>query len=120
MATLVDYFDKVTYKPKFFLGDRVYGKHGKVPWAGTVMIDSLINYEEGSFVSVWLDLPIKVGGEYTNTLKIMKGRGVKYLTVAVEDEKKLQKNLKSAKTNDTIRINKTKKTRANAQKKDLQ
>jgi hypothetical protein len=120
MATLADHFDKVTYKPKFFLGDRVYGKQGKIPWVGTVMIDTLINHEEGSFVSVWLDLPIKVGGEYKDRLKIMKGRGIKYLTAMVEDEKKLQKNLKNTKTADTIRINKSKKTRANAQRKDLQ
>lgn len=59
MSNLADYFNRITYKPTWFIGDRVTGKWNKIPFVGTVGNDTLINLEEGPRVSVHLDLPIK-------------------------------------------------------------
>ena len=59
MSNLSDYFDRVTYKPTWFIGDRVTGKWNKIPFVGTVGNDTLISEIEGPRVSVHLDLPIK-------------------------------------------------------------
>lgn len=59
MSNLSDYFDRVTYKPTWFIGDRVIGKWNKIPFVGTVGNDTLISEIEGPRVSVHLDLPIK-------------------------------------------------------------
>ena len=58
MGNLADYFDKIAYKPKWFIGDRVYGKWNKIPFVGTVGNDSCPDGVTPR-VSVHLDLPIK-------------------------------------------------------------
>jgi hypothetical protein len=64
MATYAEYFAKVCYKPKWIIGDRVFGRYKKVPFVGTVGNDSLVNPDDGPRVSIHLDLPIKVDKEY--------------------------------------------------------
>ena len=58
MSTLTDYFDKVTYKAQYFIGDRVYGKWNKIPFIGSVGNDSCPDGRTPR-VSVHLDLPLK-------------------------------------------------------------
>ena len=59
MPNYAEYFEKITYKPKWFIGDRVCGKYKKIPFVGTVGNDTLISEIEGPRVSVHLDLPMK-------------------------------------------------------------
>ena len=59
MGNQTDYFNRVGYKPTYYIGDRVIGKWNKIPFVGSVGNDTLINEIEGPRVSVHLDLPIK-------------------------------------------------------------
>ena len=59
MASLSEYFNANRSSPKFFLGDRVYGKWNGIPFVGTVAIDNLVNETEGRIVHIFVDLPIK-------------------------------------------------------------
>ena len=59
MGNQTDYFNKIGYKPKYFLGDRVSGKWNKTPFIGTVGNDTVISEIEGPRISIHLDLPIK-------------------------------------------------------------
>lgn len=63
MASYAEYFEKNRYRPKYFLGDRVFGKWNKIPFIGSVGNDRLVSEEEGPITSIMLDLPIK----YKNT-----------------------------------------------------
>lgn len=58
MVTLSDYFSKLRYKPKFFIGDRVEGKFNGIPFVGTVYNDSKISEGTEPKVTIQLDLPI--------------------------------------------------------------
>lgn len=58
MPSLEEYFDKQTYKPKWFIGDRVEGKWNGIPFVGSVGNDNLVSELEGPKVSVLVDLPI--------------------------------------------------------------
>jgi hypothetical protein len=60
MSGLAEYFANNRYKPTWFIGDRVFGKFGRVPFVGTVGNDTVISEREGPRVSVFLDLPITV------------------------------------------------------------
>lgn len=60
MSGLAEYFANNRYKPTWFIGDRVFGKFGQVPFIGTVGNDTVINDVEGPRVSVFLDLPLKL------------------------------------------------------------
>lgn len=59
MGNQTDYFERIGYRPTWFIGDRVRGKWNKIPFCGTVGNDTQINLTEGPRVSVHLDLPIK-------------------------------------------------------------
>jgi hypothetical protein len=59
MANYKEYFESKAYKPTWGIGDRVFGRYGKIPFIGTVGNDTLISEEEGPRVSVHLDLPIE-------------------------------------------------------------
>lgn len=59
MGALTEYFDRIGYKPTWFIGDRVQGKWNRIPFRGTVGNDTVISEIEGPRVSVFLDLPIK-------------------------------------------------------------
>mgnify|MGYP003704448799 CR=1 FL=1 len=73
MVGLAEYFAKLnTYKPKYFIGDRVFGKWNKIPFVASVLRD------EESGVMVHADLPIKYKEEY-QTLLIIPHKDVKLL-----------------------------------------
>lgn len=57
-------------KPKWFLGDRVFGHWNKIPFVGTVLIDNMVTEEAGPRVIVQLDLPLKYKQEYKNTIEV--------------------------------------------------
>lgn len=88
MGNLAAYFEANRYKPTWLIGDRVYGKYGKIPFVGTVGNDTLINELEGPRVSVFLDLPMKVDKEY-KSLIIVKPKDLKRL-MSMDDKEPLK------------------------------
>jgi hypothetical protein len=59
MANYAEYFEAKGYKPKYSIGDRVYGKWNNIPFMGTVGNDRLLNEIDGPEITIHLDLPIK-------------------------------------------------------------
>lgn len=57
MGTQTEYFNQKGYKPKYQMGDRVFGYWNKIPFIGSVGNDSVID-DTGPRLSVHLDLPI--------------------------------------------------------------
>ena len=88
MGTQTDYFNRIGYKPKYFIGDRVFGTWNKVPFIGTVGNDTLINEIEGPRISIHLDLPIKFD-KIVKTSIIVKHKDIKRLK-SMDDEEPLK------------------------------
>jgi hypothetical protein len=59
MGSQTDYFERIGYRPRYWIGDRVIGKWNGIPFVGTVGNDTLISDLEGPRISVHLDLPIR-------------------------------------------------------------
>jgi hypothetical protein len=76
MGNQTDYFERIGYRPTWFLGDRVFGKWNKIPFVGTVGNDRKINERDGPEITIHLDLPIKFGGKVHNII-IVKHRDIK-------------------------------------------
>ena len=79
MGNQTDYFERIGYKPKYFIGDRVFGHWNKIPFIGTVGNDTLINHTEGPRISIHLDLPIKHNNDVKRVI-IVKHKDIKLLT----------------------------------------
>jgi len=75
MGNQTDYFERIGYKPKYFIGDRVIGKWNKIPFVGTVGNDRVIN-NNGPEVTVHLDLPIRFEDKVYNFI-IVKHKDIK-------------------------------------------
>jgi hypothetical protein len=75
MGNQTDYFNRIGYKPKYFIGDRIIGKWNKIPFVGTVGNDRKINDTDGPEITVHLDLPIKFQGKVYNFI-IVKHKDV--------------------------------------------
>ena len=73
MGNLAEYFARQAYQHRYALGDRVRGWYRGVPFAGTVMIDNCVNPDDGAFVIVDLDLPIRIDGQVRSMLKVTHG-----------------------------------------------
>ena len=59
MSSLTEYFEKTAYKPKYSIGDRVFGYWNKIPFAGTVGNDrNKLGGDPNPEVTVHTDLPI--------------------------------------------------------------
>jgi hypothetical protein len=86
MANLLEYFTKTAYKPKYVIGDRVFGRWNKIPFIGTVGNDTIISNTQGPQISILLDLPIAVKGQ-THNILIVKHKDVKLLK-SFENESK--------------------------------
>ncbi len=82
MGNLADYFERNAYKPKYFLGDRVYGKFNGVPFIGTVGNDRVVSLA-GPEITVLLDLPIKYKDEIKNVI-IVKHKDIKQKLKEIE------------------------------------
>jgi hypothetical protein len=78
MGNQTDYFERIGYKPKYWIGDRVFGKWNKIPFIGTVGNDTLINEIEGPRISIHLDLPISMNKVLHNVI-IVKHKDIKLL-----------------------------------------
>lgn len=75
-----DYFEKIGYKPKYWIGDRVIGKWNKIPFIGTVGNDTMINEKEGPRISIHPDLPIRFNGTIHNII-IVKHKDIRPLPI---------------------------------------
>jgi hypothetical protein len=76
MASLAEYFEKNAYKPKYFIGDRVFGYYHKIPFVGTVGNDTMISEEQGPRISIHLDLPLKYQDKIHSVI-IVKHKDIK-------------------------------------------
>lgn len=79
MDNYAKYFAANRPKPKWFMGDRVFGRWNKIPFIGTVGNDGMVSEERGPMVSVFLDLPIKYKNEI-KTIIFVKQKDIKKLT----------------------------------------
>ena len=84
MGNQTDYFERIGYKPKYWIGDRVFGHYMKIPFVGTVGNDTMINEIEGPRISIHLDLPMKVDKEYRSVV-IVKHKDIKRLILMDEE-----------------------------------
>ena len=87
MGNLSDYFERNAYQPKYFLGDRVYGKFNSIPFVGTVGNDRVVS-NAGPEITILLDLPMKVDNDYKNVI-IVKHKDIKRL-MSLEDAEPLK------------------------------
>ena len=78
MAIQTDYFNRIGYKGKYHIGDRVFGKWNGIPFIGSIGNDRVID-DTGPHVTVTLDLPIFFENKLTSVI-ICKHRAVKRLT----------------------------------------
>jgi len=76
MPSLAEYFEKNAYKPKYFIGDRVFGYYHKIPFVGTVGNDTMISEEQGPRISIHLDLPLKYQDKVHSVI-IVKHKDIK-------------------------------------------
>ena len=76
MGNQTDYFNRIGYKPKWFIGDRVFGKWNKIPFVGTVGNDTVINEIEGPRITIHLDLPIKFNNQ-VHYVVVVKHKDIK-------------------------------------------
>ena len=77
MGKQTEYFERIGYKPKYWLGDRVFGRWNKIPFVGTVGNDTVID-DTGPRISIHLDLPIKYEGTVRNII-IVKHKDISKL-----------------------------------------
>ena len=77
MGNQTDYFEKIGYKPMYFIGDRVFGHYKKIPFVGTCGGEGMVNETEGSLVTVFLDLPLKDGKDWHMTFIKVKPKDLK-------------------------------------------
>lgn len=91
MSNLTEYFERRAYKPKYFLGDRVYGHWNKIPFVGKVGVDTIITADHRPQVSIILDLPLQHNGKYHSVI-IVAHKDIKLLkNLDLEQEKSQSK-----------------------------
>lgn len=88
MANYAEYFERVSYKATWSIGDRVFGYYKKIPFIGTVGNDTLISNLEGPRVTVHLDLPMRIDN-YNHSFIIVKPKDLKRLK-SLEDMEPLK------------------------------
>jgi uncharacterized protein YifN (PemK superfamily) len=77
MGTQTDYFNSIGYKPKYHLGDRVFGYWKKIPFIGTVGNDRCLDGVNPE-ITIMPDLPIMVDKKIHNII-IVKHKDIKLL-----------------------------------------
>jgi hypothetical protein len=70
MGNQTDYFERIGYRAKYQIGDRVFGHWNKIPFVGTVGNDTVINNIEGPRITIHLDLPIKYKDQVHNVIVV--------------------------------------------------
>jgi hypothetical protein len=78
MPNYAEYFEKKAYKPKYYIGDRVFGYYKKIPFIGSVGNDSVVSEIEGPRISVHLDLPMIINQVILVKHKDIKSKLVNY------------------------------------------
>jgi hypothetical protein len=78
MGNQTDYFEKIGYRPTYYIGQRVFGKWNKIPFIGSVGNDTVINPIEGPRISIHLDLPIRYKDNIHRVI-IVKHKDIKLL-----------------------------------------
>ena len=76
MAHAIDQFEISKYKPKYEIGDRVFGKFHKIPFVGSVGNDRIVSEITGPEITIHLDLPLKYDGKVYNVI-IVKHKDIK-------------------------------------------
>jgi hypothetical protein len=84
MSSLAEYFALHRPKPKYAFGDRVEGTYKGIPFVGSAYTDNQRNELEGPIVSIHLDLPMKVGTEYLNYIRV-KYKDIKGVRTCTKD-----------------------------------
>ena len=77
MGNQTDYFERIGYNPKYFIGDRVFGKFNGIPFIGTVGNDRIVS-NTGPEITIHLDLPIK-HKDSVNCIIIVKHQDIKQI-----------------------------------------
>ena len=80
MSSLAEYFAKNRPAPKWTFGDRVFGRHLGVPFVGTCGGEGMVNETDGSLVTVFLDIPVKIKNIWHMTFIKVKPKDLKRLT----------------------------------------
>ena len=70
MSNLAEYFAATRPVPRYKFGDRVEGVYQGIPYVGTAYTDNMRSELEGPRVSVHLDLPMKVGKQWLNYIRV--------------------------------------------------
>ena len=70
MSSLAEYFEANRPKPKYKFGDRVEGVYKKIPYVGTAYTDNMRNETEGPMVHIHLDLPMKIGKDWHEYIRV--------------------------------------------------
>lgn len=78
MPNYAEYFERERYKPKYQIGDRVFGYYQKIPFIGSVGNDRYISDERGAEITVQLDLPLKTKNDI-HSIIIVKHKDIKRL-----------------------------------------
>jgi len=78
MGSQTDYFERIGYRPRYWIGDRVIGRWHGIPFVGTVGNDTKINDIEGPRISIHLDLPIRYE-DLTRGVIIVKHKDIRPL-----------------------------------------
>lgn len=88
MGIQTDYFERIGYKPKYFIGDRVIGKWNGIPFVGTVGNDTNLIGGLEPRITVLVDLPIVVDKQIHNVI-IVKHKDIRRLQ-SLEDTEPLK------------------------------
>ena len=78
MGNQTDYFERIGYRAKYQIGDRVFGHWSKIPFVGTVGNDRVID-KTGPQVTIHLDLPIRFEQQVRNVI-VVRHRDITKLT----------------------------------------
>ena len=78
MGNQTDYFNRIGYKAKYHIGDRVFGKWNKIPFIGSVGNDRCIDGVNAT-ITIHLDLPLKFKEQVYNFI-IVTHKDIKLLT----------------------------------------
>lgn len=87
MGTQTDYFERIGYRGRYQIGDRVFGYYQKIPFVGTVGNDRLISNITGPEVTIHLDLPMKTKDGLHNFL-VVKHRDIKQRLLNMDEDAK--------------------------------
>lgn len=92
MSSNTEYFAQRAYRPKYQIGDRVFGHYQKIPFVGSVGNDRQIN-DSGPEVTIHLDLPIKTKDKIYSII-VVKHKDIRRLVEHEQETTGLRRNTK--------------------------